>query len=512
MPAGQEERRVEALAGGGRLGHRATQDALAAFRNGLKLGGALLLTWGISIGVRVLLPRHLGPAAFGNLNFADAFAVTAFVLVGLGVDLHLRREYPVRPQVASELFGGLLVARVAITGVLFAAIALVLHLTGRQPVVWRLVFFFGLAQLCIAVNATLGAILQAKGEVDGLSVVNVVSKAIWGGGVLLGMALGQALVAVPVALLLSELVKGAVLYRLAHRLADLRIRLDVPGTRAALVASLPFYVNQIAFTAYGRIDVTVLSFVLNDDQELGWYGAASTLAGLSLLVTPVLGWVLIPLFARAAERGEADLRATVARSMEVVLVVAVPMALLLALGAEVWVRVVFGAAYAPAAPALRLLSLTFVLTYVAMVSACCLNVMGRSWQVTFVSLAALLVNPALNVTLVKLATASAAPPGAAGTAAAVAVFVSEALVVTTMTVLLRGLPFDRRGFGIVLRMALAGALVAALDRLARPLGPARLALDAGAWVALAILLGALRWREVRAFVGSARRRSDPGAG
>lgn len=509
MGQGAEARGPGPAGEAGALGHAGARDALAALQNGIKLGGALLLTWGIAIGVRVVLPRHLGPAAFGHLNFADAFAVTAFVLVGLGVDLHLRREYPVRPQVATELFGGLLVARVAITGVLFAAIALVLHATERHPVVWRLVLFFGLAQLCIAVNLTLGAILQARGEVDGLSVVNVVGKVLWGAGVLLGMALGQALIAVPIALLLSEVVKGAVLYRLAHRLAGLRLRLDLPGTRAALVASLPFYVNQIAFTAYGRIDVTVLSFVLDDDRELGWYGAASTLAGLSLLVTPVVGWVLIPLFARAAGRGAEALRATVARSLEVVLAVVVPTALLLALGAEVWIRLVFGAAFAPAAPALRLLAATFVLTYLAMVSACCLNVMDRGWQVTFVSLGGLLVNPTLNVTLVRLAAGPDAAPGAAGSAAALAVLASEALVVTAMTGLLRGFAFDGRAVGFLWRTALASALVVAVDRLAAPLGPARLAVDAVAWVALAVLLGALRWREAAAFVRAARR---PAAG
>ena len=43
-------------------------DALLAFRNAVKLGGSLLLTWGIALGVRLLMPRYLGPDAFGHAS------------------------------------------------------------------------------------------------------------------------------------------------------------------------------------------------------------------------------------------------------------------------------------------------------------------------------------------------------------------------------------------------------------------------------------------------------------
>ena len=56
------------------------------------------------------------------------------------------------------------------------------------------------------------------------------------------------------------------------------------------------------------------------DSEVGWYGAASSLAGLSLLLAPLIGWVLMPLLARARARSREELDELVRRSIEATLV------------------------------------------------------------------------------------------------------------------------------------------------------------------------------------------------
>jgi O-antigen/teichoic acid export membrane protein len=485
-----------------------TEHALVAFRNAFQLGGALVFSWVVALGIRVLLPRHLGPAAFGFLNFADAFTVTAFVLGAFGVDTYLRKEVPTRPEVATDVYGGILLLRAAAALVLFAGIALVMRLTSRPPVVVQLMFLFGLGRLFASVSDTIGAVLHARGRVDGLSLVNAGSKLLWGFGILVGIATGHALMGVGVAFAVSEGAKACVLQVVARRHAGLRVKLDLAATRAAVAASLPYYVNLIAITAYGRIDVTVLSFTITDEQELGWYGAGATLAGLCLLATPVIGWVLLPLLAKAAAQGRAALRSTVARSMEVVLIAAIPTSLFLVLGADLWVRTIFGPAFAPAAVPLRILGSMFVLTYVTTVSGTCLTVLGRGWLVTGVSTCGLLLTVCLNLLLVGLARGHLAhAPGAAGAAAALAMLISELFVTITMTVSLGAMAFDRRSLGFLLRTAAAVAAVVVLDRLAVPLGSRRIALDLVAYAALMLALRAVRWREMLQFCRAGLRRA-----
>jgi O-antigen/teichoic acid export membrane protein len=483
------------------------EDAAIAVRSGVHLGSSLLLTWAVSIGIRILLPRQLGPAQFGWVNFADAFAATAFVLVAFGVDTQIRKEAPLRPEVGTELFGGLVVLRIGAAAAVFAAIAAVLYFTSQPTPVWQLVLFFGLAQVCMSMSGTLAALLQARGRVGGLAVINVVSKTLWGLGVFLGFALHRTLESVALSLLVAEALKLAVVYRLARRDAGLQFRVDVAAAWAAIAASLPFYLNHIAFTAYGRIDVTVLSFATRDEQQLGWYGVASTLAGLCLLVTPLIGWVLMPLFARAAARGDAAMRSTVARSMEFVLDMAIPASFFLILGADTWVHLIFGAAFAPAAYPLRVLAAMFILTYVATVSASALIILNKQWLVTRVSLGGLIVNPFLCVLLVRFTKTHLPSLGGAGTGAALAMLLSETFVTIMMTVALGAIAFDRRSIDVLVRTGIAIGLVVALHVLAAPLGPARLALDLVAYLVLVFALRAVRWSELREFARSARSRA-----
>ena len=493
-------RGAQATAGAAGEGSTAS-DAAIAVRNSFKLGGSLVFTWAVAFGVRILLPRFLGPAAFGDLNFADALAATAFVLIALGVDTLIRKEGPLRLALATEIFGGLLALRLVLALAVGAGAAWAARAAGRPPAVAQLVLLFGAGQVAMSVSGTLSAVLHARGRVSGLSITNGIAKLLWGAGILVGIFTGRVLFAVPLSLALAETAKCVVLYLLARRHAGLRLRLDLAATWAALAGSLPYYVNNVAVTAYGRIDVSVLSFVIRDSREIGWYGAASNLAGLCLLVTPLIGWILMPLFARARARSEEELRRTLARSMEIVLAIAAPTALLLALGADPFVLVIFGRAFAPAALPLRILAGMFVLTYVATVSATCLNVQGRGWLVTVVSLGGLLLNPFLNVSFIGRARALLGGiPGSAGVGAALAMLVAEALVTVAMTALLGASAFDRRGLARVGRMLLSAAGTVAVDRAAAALGPARLVLDASAYLALVTLLGGVRLGEVRALL------------
>ena len=162
------------------------------------------------------------------------------------------------------------------------------------------------------------------------------------------------------------------------------MRVDAGAVRLAVVASLPFYLNAIANTVYARVDVSMLA-MLSNDTEVGWYGAASNFAALALLVSPLVGWVLLPLLARAAKRSDAELFELVRRATKVVLLLVLPVALFLHLGADVWILSVFGAPFAPAIPALRLLAPMFVFTYLAMIQASCLILLGKAWTVTAIS-------------------------------------------------------------------------------------------------------------------------------
>jgi O-antigen/teichoic acid export membrane protein len=480
----------DAPAGASRL----APDTLSSIRNTLALGGSLIATWTVALGIRLILPRHLGPESFGAFQFADAFTAAFFVATSLGVETYIRKEVGTRKAHASEFLGGLLAMRVLMSMAVVAVMVAVMTAAGRPVHLQRLVLTFAAFQFFLGLNEIGSALLHAVGAVDGLAVLNVATKVVWAGGILGALSIGAGVEGVAVALAASEALKTAALLVLARRHVGLKLSINLRPALAVVAASLPFYFNYLAHSIYGRLDVSLMSF-LTSDAEVGWYGAAQNLAGLALLMSPLIGWVLLPMFSRAAAHSEQHLDLVLRRTFEAVLSAAVPITLLLGLGSDVLVPAVFGGAFGPATASLKILAPIFVLTYAAMVASTVLIHLGRGWAVTVISLSGLVVNALLNWFLIPACWA-AFGRGGAGVGAAWALVATEATVTAVLLLLIGARAFDRRSVTTLAKTALACLAVLVAHRLMAGLGPVRIALDALIYVSLVLAFRAVRIREI----------------
>jgi O-antigen/teichoic acid export membrane protein len=469
---------------------RAASEWLPAIANALKLGSSLLLTLLIAIAMRFLMPRYLGPARFGTLSFADGFTATSFVVLSLGAEFYIRKEVSVRPAHASDFFGGTVLLRVGMAAVIFGIMALVMRATGRPPEVKNLVYLFGVAQFFVGLNATLSALLHARGQVGGMSVLAVATKLIWAAGVVAAIAWGTGLWGFAGAYLASESVETFVLFALARRHLGLVVRVDVPATKAMIVSCLPYFVNACASNAYNRLDVTVLG-MMSAGREVGWYVAASSITGLTLLITPLIDWVLTPVFARGAVHSRERLYQNIRDATEPILTVAIPAALFVSVGADVWLRLLFGQAFAPAALALRVLAASSVVIYVAIVYAMTLIMMQRAWTLALISVAGLVLNLLLNLLLIRLST-RALGEGGAGLGCAVAALATHVFAVVAMVAFVGGGAISARTARMVGKSLAACGLVVLVDRLVAGIGDARVVVDVVVYFAVVVATGALR--------------------
>ena len=474
-----------------------------ALWNALKLGASLIGTWTVALAVRFALPRQLGPDQYGVYNFAEAFAASFFVLTTLGIETYVQKEIPLRREHASDFVGGVVALRVALGTLLLAAMAIILHFDGRAVEIRYAVYLFAVGQIFFVANATLSALLHASGTADGLSIVSIAAKLLWGTGMVAAIVTRSGVAALAGAFAVSEAVKTGALAILCRKHVQLNLRIDVSATRRVLLASVPFFVTTLATTLFSRIDDTLIGFLAND-REVGWFGLASNLAQLALLLAPLMGSVLLPLFSRVASRSETELTQVMRRSLEVILMIAVPASLALGIGADVWVGFIGGPEYAPAILALRILCPVFIVTYVGMVCADYLYLAGRSWTVTWVCIGGVAVNAGLNAALIRPLLA-ALGPGGAGVGAALATIGTELFTCGMFVWTIGRKVLDRRLLATAGKLFAVCGVVIVLDWICLPLGPARLILDAAACCALAIATGAWRIGELRDFASAARK-------
>lgn len=482
-----------------------------AVRNAAKLGGSLAVTWGIGLVVRLYLPRFLGPERFGMLNFAEAFTATAFVLLGFGLDTYVRKEVSVRPEHASDFIGSVVLLRLVLAIGVFAGMEAVLSATQRSEDVRQLARIYGIAQLFVIGSTTSAGLLHAKGNVNEMSVLTIVTKVIWGAGVALAVVLELGLWAYGAALAVSEGVKSTLLFGFARKHLDLKFRIDARALGRVIVASAPFYISGISTTIYNKIDVSILAVRAND-HEVGWYGAATTLAGLTLLLTPLISWVMMPLFARAAAVSENELCSMVRRALELILTLTIPVALMMAVGSELWIAVVFGDEFAPSAMALRVLAPVFVVMYVSIVCWCALTMLNRTWTITAIFASGIVVSPALNLLLIGPGM-ELLGQGGGGAACATAMLGTELWVVTPMLLMMGRRLADARLLGMLGKSLAGVGLVVLFDALTREhLGALRLPLDAALYLGFVLATRAVNVRELVEWTQMAlRSRHEPQA-
>ncbi|MBI5493978.1 MAG: oligosaccharide flippase family protein [Deltaproteobacteria bacterium] len=392
----------------------------------LSLGGS----WVISLALRLALPRMLGPERFGQLAFADSFAITFLVFSSLGLDTYVRKVVSVDASKAGEFMGGAMVLRSLATGTLVALMVGALRLAGGDAAPVSLVVLAGLAQALLSLNTSLAALMDARGETRRTAPLAVVAKVIYAGGAATALLLGAGLHAVPLSMLAGEAWRCVVLWRRVDVAFPGKWRVDLRAAGRVVIASLPFYLNIVFFSIYGELDLTLIAFGPGR-VEAGYYGASNNLAALTLMLMPLLPAIVMPAGSRAAARSLEEHDRLMGAAWRVALLISIPLAVLLVVGARDVVAVVFGADYAPSWKSLVMRAPTVVLGYASTLSAIYLIQMERTWYVTLTSAAGLLVKPALSLVAIAWGHAHLGA-GGAGAGAGAASLLTEFLIVVLM--------------------------------------------------------------------------------
>ncbi|MDB4934151.1 MAG: Membrane protein involved in the export of O-antigen, teichoic acid lipoteichoic acid [Labilithrix sp.] len=486
------------------------REGLLALRNGAKLAASMILTWGVALIVTFKLPKYLGPERFGHYRFGDQFAMSLAVFLSLGVDTYISREIAVRPKHASEFFGGVLVTRAIV--ILPLIVVAFLFLDGEVHERRLAAALFGVAYLFTALNQTFQQTLQAASKVDGLAVANVVAKVLWGGGTFAAVTMQAPFWMLPLPMIVGEGLKAAFLYIATKDAVDLELRIDVEQTKKVLKIAFPFYIANVAVSLGSSIDVVVLGKIVSKtSEEVGWYGSARQIAQLSALLSPIMSGVLIPMMSRARARNEDDFYRILRRGFEAVIVISLPLTLLLALGAEYWIHITIKDRFLPAADSLRWLAPTFVFAYANVLLWLALMILDRSWTITIVSIAGLLLLPVLIIIAVPLF----APlgPGGAGMGVAIALSTRELIIVLVFLAFLRDKALDRRGALSTMKSLAICAIVAVADHYLTKLTipPLRLAADAALYGMLAIALRVIAPSDIKAVLKMVKDRKKAAA-
>jgi O-antigen/teichoic acid export membrane protein len=394
-----------------------TASALTVARN-LALASAGAASALLLLVLLVAAGRMLGDEAYGRFAFALALATILETLMDFGlkevVTRSVARQHESAPRLVANTFG----LKLALSAVAMALLAVVAVALRPEAEVRLACLVLGVSAVLRSYLLTLRHLLNGLERFGLDSLVLVTDRALLLALGLAALWLGLGLLGLASAFVAARLLAFGLAHGLARRqVGAIGLGFDTAYWRDLARSAAPFGAFIVVLNLYSYVD-TIMLGVLRTDQETGFYSAAYRAYEGLVNLASILGTVVGPRLARDFVRDRPH-HAWLARWS---LVVSVAAALPLGAGVAWWAReamvLLFGEAFAPAAPALRLLAAGFVFVFPLQVMHAVAISVNEERLLARAAAAGCLANVALNAALI---------PGFGIVGASVATVVSEGL-------------------------------------------------------------------------------------
>jgi O-antigen/teichoic acid export membrane protein len=460
-------------------------------RNSAVLVAAKAVSAALGLVLVAVLPRLLGDAEYGRLHLAISLVTMFGIAVDFGLTQVLIRSVARDRALARAYLGRASTVTLGLGVVSYGALFAFLAVAGYPPGTGTVVAVLGLGMVLDALSDLVGGLFQGHERM----LVPAVAR-IAGNLLTLGFLVPRLWADVPTeaptvagVLVASSLVRLSIQALSMRRLEGLRTArpASLPW-RGLLAAGLPFVLWHALGVLYFRIDVLMLGR-LTPAATVGWYGAATRLIDGLMFVADVIAITSFPVMARLWVESPGEFGRVAQRTLDLVLLVSVPLVVALFVLAPALVDTLFSSRFANTVPILRIHAFTLGFLFLDFFLATVLMAIGRERAWLGIAALACLLNPALNWLAIPVAEARF---GNGGIGAALATLTTEACIATCAVALVPRGALGSASGGRLLRFALAGGATAAAIHLGLGMEMPWVlagALGALAYVGLALRLG-----------------------
>jgi polysaccharide transporter, PST family len=306
----------------------------------------------------ILIARALGPEDFGMLSYGQAliFLFTPIATVGLPeiiVRELSRRTGSEQAGEKQEIISSALAVRLIsalFTIALMAAMALVVKNDSPTAMIIIIFYSFSIAPQSLDI---IESALQSEGMFKLVSVARSINSVVFA-IIRIASVFLHADVIWFVILYGSEILVFGVFYLVIARRVGMLPSFKIvryARMRELVISSLPLMLRLIAIAIYMRIDQVMVEALLGTEQ-LGVYSVAVRVSELWYFVPTAIMAAAFPRLTRSYEDGMEAYDAELRYWMRMMMMIALPAALMLSLMSNLVVDILFGDAYSEAGPVL----------------------------------------------------------------------------------------------------------------------------------------------------------------
>ncbi|HEV3069929.1 MAG TPA: flippase [Solirubrobacteraceae bacterium] len=361
---------------------------------------ARVLNLALGVLVTALLARTLGGARYGQWSTILVVLSLVSSLMNFGMEGVVVREASREPERELEWLGSMLTLRLLllVPVVLIAAGAIVLLHSSQQMLLAGLIL---LTTMPFSGVSVLGMVFQLRVRNIVPMLVLTLRSVLWGTAVVIVYFNGGSLVELAIAMALTNAVGSLVQMYAGRRLVGQWLRPTRQHIGTLLRVGVPLGLSGVLVIFYARID-QVIVYVIAGSRSAGLYGAVYGVLDQSHFVPVSVLTTLAPIIAAAWPADRERLLRTVRLAAEFMAIASLGALAFACVASTQIVRLIFGADFLAAAPALPVLGGAFVFICFGYLNGNLLVVMGMQQRLLRISLIALLVNLIGNFILVPI--------------------------------------------------------------------------------------------------------------
>jgi O-antigen/teichoic acid export membrane protein len=350
----------------------------------------------IAVVLLKVITGKLGAPNYGIYATVLAFVTTFSLFADLGLNAITGREIARRPEAASQIISDNMAFRIALCCVAMPVIAGggLLVYPHRSRELHICIALFALDLLFDAVRAVALSYYNARARNDVVAAVMTTNQIAFLGFAVISIHLGYGVGGVVCAYLAADLLGASISVMLVRRKIPIRLRIRPGAWRLVARISLPLGIIQVVNMLYLKADSVVIS-IIKGPIQVGYYGAAYSVIGAAIRIPSMIMSPLMPSMATAR-----DLRPIVQRAIDLMVMLALPMAVGGFLLRRQIILAISTKQFLPAAAPFGILIVASAFTYVSTIFGFASVAADTHRRLVRISIASLVLNVILNLLVV----------------------------------------------------------------------------------------------------------------
>jgi O-antigen/teichoic acid export membrane protein len=418
---------------------------------------AIMLTrqvanWLIATILVLLVPRYLGDAGLGQLQFGQSFASLVSIGVGLGMGQMLTREIARKKEDAQALFHTAFTVRLVSAGIAIAVVVIAVSVSGIRGESAAVIYAATASMLLLSTGRMGVSILYGREDMTKVAIADTVSRII---AAILGIIVllnGNGAFEYAITILIGSAIHSAIIFISANREMPIRPGFSTYQAKRLLTGAMPFAITGGILTLYNQAD-TIMVRTFAGEAVLGWHAAAMRLIGATEIVPAAIATALLPTLSRTFVSDRAGSESLSKRTVAIATALLVPVAFVLASNAARILDILpIPDVFSNSAPVLVVLAISIPVTAMLTITGAIATGSNRQKMFMVTMATGLSTNIALNAVLIPYYQDHM---GNGGTGAAVATLTSEIVILLIMFRVLASEAFGKTGLLGLSKVAVA---------------------------------------------------------